>query len=625
MYKRIPIKNHIQEIQLITQRSVLALLLMCVLLTFLGWRLAYLQIDQHYMYSTLSTRNWLELIPVEPTRGLIYDRNGILLAENIPVFSVDIIPYRVKDMNSTIAKVKKLVNITDSELHQFFKQVKQHRRFDEIPLKLRLTEQEVARIAENQHLLPGVTVKARLLRHYPFKESLSHVLGYVGRINAEELSEIDTVNYSASHYIGKLGVEKYYEEMLHGKVGYEEVENDASGKPIRVLSEIKGKPGSNIYLTIDSRLQLIAEKALQGHRGAVVAIQPQTGEVLAMVSQPGYDPNIFVTGISSKDFKLLQQSEDKPLYNRALRGLYPPASTLKPFIALQALNANIVTPEYSMQDQSTFQVHENSHRFHDWRRNGHGRVNLNKAIASSCDIFFYDLAYKMGIKKMSQMLKQFGFGELTGIDLEDELAGVLATPEWKLGAKGTAWYEGDTILSGIGQGYMQATTLQLAYATAVLANRGLRVIPSILLAEQLPGQTTAQREAPIPLDPIEITDPAYWEIVINAMQDVVDAPIGTAHRFGKKRHYSIAAKTGTAQVSRRRNPDEIDNQDDLPEKLRDHHLFIAFAPVEKSKIALAIVTENSNIAVDAARIIFDYYLGINKNANRSSKNKKILS
>ncbi len=623
MQKRIPIKNHREEIQLTAQRSILGLIFICLLIFLLILRLAYLQIYKHDMYSTQSTKNWLDLVPVEPTRGLIYDRNGILLAENIPVFSLDVIPYQVQDLSKSINALKKIVALSDSDIHQFHRQLKQHRRFDEIPLKLRLTEDEVARFTENQYHFPGIIIKARLMRHYPFKEYFSHVLGYVGRISTKELDEIDAINYSASNYIGKSGIEKYYEEELHGNVGYEEAENDASGKPIRILKEIKSHPGKNIYLTLDSHLQYVAEKALAGHRGAIVILQPQTGQVLAMVSQPNYDPNLFVLGINRKDYQALNESKERPLFNRALRGLYPFASTIKPYFALQALDTQVITPNFSIFDPGWFQLPNYSRFFHDSSRHGHGTVNLNKAILASCDIYFYTLANKMGIHSMDDILTRFGFGSVTGIDLDDELSGVVASPEWKRKTKGTSWYEGDTIISGIGQGYMQTTPLQLATAVAALANRGQRFIPSLLLGEQIPGRNY-QPQTPVPLPPIVLQDKKNWEIVIDAMQDVVNSPQGTARSYGHGHTYTIAAKTGTGQVASRRNPDEQDKQEALPEKLRDHHLFIAFAPVDNPKIALAIVTENSYATIDAARMIFDYYLTCTQDAFKNSDTCKIL-
>lgn len=613
MQKRITIKNHHQEVQLIVRRTMLALIAISILIILLLVRLAYLQIYKHDIYITQSTNNRLDYIPIEPTRGLIFDRNGTMLAENIPVFSLDVIPYEVSDLKKTIRELKKIITLTTNDIHQFQKQLRQHRRFDEIPLKLRLTEKEAAIFAENQYHFPGVIIKARLLRLYPHGKSFSHVIGYVGRINAQELNEIDQINYSASHYIGKLGIEKYYEEELHGLVGYEEVESDAGGKPIQTFKEIKAQPGKNIYLTIDSGLQHAAEKALQNHRGAVVAIEPNSGQVLAMVSEPGYDPNIFVTGISQKDYESLQRSTDRPLYNRALQGLYSPASTIKPFITLGGLQYGVTTPDFSLFDPGWFQLHPDSRLFHDWRRLGHGVVNINKAIISSCDVFFYDLANKMGNARLVATLAQFGFGDYTGIDLDDEVTGVVPTPEWKIKTKGMNWYEGDTIFSGIGHGYLQTTILQLAHATATLAMHGQRYMPYLLLGEQTPGQAIAFEE-PIPLNPVIVRDPTYWEVIIKAMTDSVNLPQGNAHRFGRNRKYTIAAKTGTAQIIKRRNPDEEDKQEDLPEKLRDHHLFIAFAPVDNPKLALAVVTENSNTAIDTARAIFDYYLN-NTNVN----------
>jgi penicillin-binding protein 2 len=637
MHKRISIKNHYHEIQLTTRRSMLAILIISIFVGLLIYRLAYLQIYKNALYTTLSTQNAIDLTPIEPPRGLIYDRNGVLLAENIPVFSLDIIPLQVPDLEKTLAELGKIIEISDNDLSQFKKQLKQHRRFDEIPLKLRLSEQEVARFTENQYQFPGVLIKARLMRYYPYGESFSHVLGYVGRINAKELTEIDPINYSASHYIGKLGIEKFYEKELHGNVGYEEVENDASGKPIRILKKTSGMAGKNLYLTIDSGLQFAAEKAMVDHRGAVVAIQPQTGQVLAMVSEPAYDPNIFVLGISQKDYDELQQSEEKPLFDRALRGLYPIASTIKPYLGLQGLQTGIITPEFTIFDTGIFKLPNSSHVWHDWQRLGHGRVNLQKAITSSCDIYFYQLAAKMGIQNMEQILNEFGFGSLTGIDLDGELPGIIASPAWKLKTRGVHWFPGDTINSSIGQGDMQATPLQLAVAVSSMANHGQRYQPFLLLGEQTPGQTAPlnnlagqtpalsipgqtpalsvpgqayKPHLPIALPPIKLNNDQYWDIVIEAMQNVVNSPQGTAnHLFGRNYNYTIAAKTGTGALSKRRNPDEEDKQESMPEKLRDHHLFIAFAPVDNPQIALAIVTENSNNAIETARAILDYYLG----------------
>ncbi len=613
--RRITIKNHIQEIQLTTRRCIVAIIIMLVFITLLIIRLGYLQISQHDVYTTLSKKNWLDIVPIEPTRGLIYDRNGVLLAENIPVFSLDILPYKIHNTPQMLAEISKIIPLSDTEIAQFHKELKQHRRFDEIPLKLRLTDNEVARFYENQYRFPGALIKARLMRHYPLGSTFSHVLGYVGRINLDELTNIDSRNYRASNYIGKLAIEKFYEEELHGTVGYEQAENDSSGQPVRVLNRIKPIPGKNIYLTIDSNLQAAAEQALGGHRGAIVAIQPATGQILALVSEPTYDSNIFVDGISTEDYEVLQKSTDRPLYNRALRGLYPLASNIKPFIALEGLDSGVANPDFTINDPGWYQLPNASHKFYDWKRHGHGRVNLTRAISGSCDTYFFDLGHKLGIKRIDDILNRFGFGQSTGIDVGEELPGVVASPSWKRRVKGQSWYEGDTINSAIGQGYMQTTPLQLANGVATIANRGKRFVPHLLLSEQQPGKK-AEIQKSIPLEPVTLQDKRTWDFVINAMQKVISE--GTATRFGQNLPYTVAAKTGTAQVysiKKRNKNEEAELQENLPENLRDHSLFIAFAPVDKPQIAIAILVENNNkLAVNVARRLLDYFfLGSNVN------------
>lgn len=609
MQKRIAIKNHLQEIRLISQRCIAVLILMITLILLLIIRLGFLQFINHDLYTTLSKKNWLDLVPIEPTRGLIYDRQGVLLAENLPVFSLDIIPDKIKNLPQTLSNIAKIIPLTDTEIAQFQKELKQHRRFDEIPLKFRLSEAEVARYYENQYRFSGTLIKARLIRHYPLSNTFSHVLGYVGRINTDELQEIDTSNYSATNYIGKLGIEKFYEDDLHGTVGYEQAENDASGHPVRVLNQIKPIPGKNIYLTIDSQLQIAAEQALAGHNGAIVVIIPTTGQILAMVSEPTFDPNLFVSGMSTQDFHQLQQSPDKPLYNRALRGLYPLASTIKPYIALEGLDSGSITPDFTIFDPGWYQLPNSKHIFHDWKPKGHGTVNLNKAILSSCDTYFFTLAHLMGIHQIDSILNRFGFGESTGIDTGEEVTGMIASPEWKRRTKHSAWYEGDTLISAIGQGYMQATPLQLAEGVATIANHGERLIPHFLLAEQTAGKPL-EPQAPIELTPVRVSNNLYWKTIIDAMQNVITSPLGTGYdHFGHDMTYTVAGKTGTAQVYAIRHRDETGkNQDqDIPEQLRDHSLFVAFAPVDKPQIAIAVVAEHSKIAAGIARKVLDIY------------------
>lgn len=606
--RRITIKNHLEEIQLTTRRGIASLVIMLILIFLLIIRLSFLQLTKHDLYKTLSTKNWLDLVAFEPTRGLIYDRNGILLAENVPVFSLDVIPNQLKNLPETLAAISKLIPLSDTEIAQFQKQLKQHRRFDEIPLKLRLSEIEVARFYENQYRFPEVLIRARLIRHYPYGGMLTPVLGYVGRINMDELQDIDATNYSVTNYIGKLGIEKYYEDELHGNVGYAEAENDVSGQLVRIIKQIKPHPGKNLYLTIDYHLQAIAEQALAGNRGAIVAIQPATGQILAMVSEPTYDPNLFVLGISNKDYQSLQQSSDRPLYNRVSRALYPPGSTIKPFIALEGLDSGVTTLNYSILDPGWYQLPNSSHRFHDHKRGGHGRVNLTLAIENSCDTYFFDLGHKMGIQRIDTILNHFGFGELTGIDIGEEIPGVVPSPIWKRRSKDLPWYEGDTINSVIGQGYMQMTPLQLAAGVATIANRGKRFTPHLLLYEQEPGKP-AEQQYPIQLDSVQLNNENNWNSVISAMQGVITQ--GTGYRFGKNTSYTVAAKTGTAQVFsiKRRDRNELpESQANLPEHLRDHSLFIAFAPVDNPQIAIAVVVENSNLASTIARKVMDGYL-----------------
>ncbi len=610
MQKRIAIKNHLQEIRLITQRSLIALIIMLILITLLVIRLAFLQLAKHDLYTTLSKKNWLDLVPIEPTRGLIYDRNGVLLAENLPVFSLDIIPEKNSNLAQALTDIAKLIPLSNTDIIQFQKELKQHRRFDEIPLKFRLTEAEVARFYENQYRFPGAVIKARLIRHYPLGATFSHVLGYVGRINLDELEDIDPSNYSATNYIGKLGIEKFYEDDLHGTVGYEQSESDASGQSVRVLKQIEPIPGKNLYLTLDSQLQLIAEQALADHSGAIVVIQPATGQILAMVSEPTFDPNLFVNGISNQAFQQLQQAPTKPLYNRTLRGLYPLASTIKPYIALEGLDSNSVTPQFSIFDPGWYQLPNSAHIYHDWKPHGHGKVDLNLAITSSCDTYFFALGHKMGINRIDDILNRFGFGELTGIDTGEEVTGIIASPAWKRRAKGIAWYEGDTINSAIGQGYMQATPLQLAQGIATMANRGKRLTPHLLLSEQDIGKAPAVQPATA-LEPVNLTNKENWNIVITALQNVMTSPLGTGYyHYGHDMPYTIAGKTGTAQVYSIKHRDEegkSEEQEKLPETLRDHSLFIAFAPVDHPEIAIAVIAEHSKLAAGIARKILDYY------------------
>lgn len=599
------IKNHLIETDLFRTRCLIIIAIITLCSFFVIGRLVFLQISEHHFYSSLSHQNLMGVIPVEPNRGLIYDRNGILLAKNVPTFTLAVLPHHVKNLDDTLAQINDILPLKQEEIDAF-KHIKyQYRPFQPVPLKYKLSEQEVAQYYVNRYRLPGMTLQTQMLRAYPLGETTAHIVGYVGRINASELRNLDPRNYNASEYIGKVGIEKYYEKALHGAYGAEEAEINASGQIIRSLKRINPKPGDNLYLTIDSQLQAVAEKAMGKETGAIVIMQPSTGEVLAMVSHPSYDPNPFVTGLSHRDYQKLQTSPDHPLYNRAIHGQFASGSTIKPFFALIALDDKIISTAYKIFDTGWFQLPNTQHVYHDWHRSGHGWVNVSKAIIVSCDTFFYKLAVSLGIKKIDAILNQFGFGQLTGIDMPKENAGLVPTPEWKRGQKGASWYTGDTIEVGIGQGFMLASPLQLAQAVSTIANRGQRFKPHLLLKTKSPdGQIHLQK--PEAKMPIMLHHPETWNTVIKAMRGVVDHPEGTAELYGKHPDYTVAAKTGTAQVYGHHR-DEDRTRTDLPKKLRNNHLFIAFAPVERPQIAIAVIVEHNAMADRMTNTILTYY------------------
>jgi len=586
--------------KLFNRRLLVSTVIVLILIAVLVLRLCYLQIIQHSTFTTLSNKNQVTLLPLPPNRGVIYDRNGIVIAENLPVFSLELIPDKVKDLNQTITQLKTIIDISPEDIEQFNKQVKQHRRFDSVPLKIKLTDDEISRFYVNQYQFPGVFIKAQLMRYYPLGPSLVDVVGYVGRINERELGQINQANYAATNFIGKLGIEAKYEEQLHGKVGYQEVETDASGRIVRVLKRINPTPGNNLHLSVDSRLQIAAKKALGDIYGAVVAIQPKTGEILAMASNPSYDPNMFVKGMSTEEYNAIRNAPGKPLYNRSLRGQYPFGSTIKPFLALEALNSGTIDTKFKIRDPGYFSLPGSSHVYRDWRKGGHGTVNVSRAVTISCDTFFYTIGVKMGISHISAILNDFGFGELTGVDLVEELPGLVPTPKWKKARRGQSWYPGDTVISAIGQGYMLTTPLQLANGTAILSMRGHGYKPHFLVKWQ-DDQGKYHDNPPIPLMPVKV-DPEYWDVVIDAMHGVV-MPGGTAAAFGQT-PYKVAGKTGTAQVFSTHGRGAGKN---LPKHLRDNTLFIAFAPMDDPQIAVAVIVENSHDAKFVARKVFDAY------------------
>jgi penicillin-binding protein 2 len=610
MLPQFDLKDPQQESRVYGTRTILAIGLVMILLSVVLMRYYTLQITEYEIYKTQSERNRVQLQPLPPQRGLIYDRNGILLADNRPSYILSIVRERIPDLGATLADLASVLPISDSDMENFRKKLKRSRPYDPVPLRFRLTEEERARLAVNRFRLPGVLVEAQLLRHYPHGELFSHALGYVGRINEQEVQELDQTDYRGTFHVGKVGVEKYYEDMLHGNVGYQNVESNAHGRVLRVLERFPPERGKDLTLALDYNVQLAATEALGDRRGAVVAIDPRNGEVLALVSLPGFDTNLFVNGISSSEYSALRDSKDVPLFNRAIQGTYPPGSTIKPFMAMAGLLSGLVTPQSTVPDPGWYSLPGDSRKYRDWilRITGTGhaaRVDMKMAIAQSCDVYFYDLARRLTIDRMYDYLHPFGFGDRTGIDTTNERSGILPSTRWKRAAMGVSWYPGETISAGIGQGYMLASPLQLAVATSVVASRGERRMPRLVMA--VDGEP-----APAPvLEPIEASD-EYWDAIIDGMREVVHGPRGTAKALAKGIMYEMAGKTGTAQVIGIAQ-NTVYNEEDVAERHRHHGLFIAFAPIEAPTIAVGIIVENgggSSAASPIARAVIDTWLGL---------------
>lgn len=605
MAKRLTFKNHQQEISLMQRRIFVVIVLILLGVGLLITRLVYLQVEQNKLYSTLSDQNQFTLLPIAPPRGLIYDRNGIILAENIPVYSLEVVPEKAGNLDATIAALQKIIPITPENIEQFKRQLKYRRRFESVPLRIKLTEDEVARFFVDQYRFPGVSAQAKLMRYYPFGADTVSALGYVARINPQELSTLDPNNYFGTNYIGKIGIEKFYEDSLHGSIGYQEVETNALGTIVRVIKSTPPTPGDDLYLTLDLNLQRVAERALGDDSGSVVAIDPNNGEILALVSRPSYDPNLFVQGMNQTEYRALQDAPGHPLYNRAVRGLYPFASSIKPFLALEGLQTGLITPTFKISDPGWFKLKNSTHVYRDWAKHGHGVVDVSKAIQVSCDVYFFELAVRMGIRNINTILRSFGFGAKTGIDVQEELGGLVPTPEWKMGAQGQPWYPGDTVISGIGQGFLLTTPLQLAHGVSGIAMRGQRFQPHLLKTRKPAKQSKINIPA-TPLPSINL-DRQHWDLVIAAMGNVVMDPGGTAYgRYGKA-PYTIAGKTGTAQLFSTGGK-EKPKEENLPQHLKDNTVFIAFAPVENPRIAVGVIVEHDHDAPQVARAVIDYYL-----------------
>ncbi len=622
--RRDTLKNPEQELRIFRVRALLAVLVVIVLTSLLVSRLGYLQIVQHDLYSTRSEKNRVRVEPLPPNRGLIYDRNGALLAENRPTYNLTLVRERVDDLDDTLALLVDLLELPEEEIEAFQVRSRQRQRpFQPALLMSDLSEEQIARLAVNRHLLPGVEVEAQLLRYYPDAEVMAHALGYVGRINAEELQDLDPGRYAGTHFIGKTGVERFYETELHGEAGLRKVETNARGRVLRELGRTDPVPGANLTLTLDRSLQMLAYELLDGRRGSIVAIVPNTGEILAMVSTPGFDSNQFVTGIDVASYRALQEDIDLPLFNRAIRGHYPPGSTIKTFLALAGLVEGVITPDSTINDPGFYQLPNDSRRYRNWLRWGHGRVDMERSIAVSNNTYYYTLAHDLGIDKLHERMTNFGFGQRVAHDVQGESTGLMPSRDWKRARFNQPWYPGETLSVGIGQGYWQVTPLQLASATAALANRGHWVKPR--LAQRI-GEEPVPAELPDTLPDIQLANDNWWDRVYSGMEKVLSGSEGTARRTGVGLEYRMGGKSGTAQVFSL-GQDQRYNAEELEERLRDHALFMAFAPIEEPKIAVSVIVENagggSTHAAHLARAMTDAWL-LEDEAPEAEEVKEVL-
>lgn len=606
-------KDHRQERQILVSRSIFAFVLVFILMLALLGRGWYLQVVKHDLYQTRSNNNRISLQRVAPNRGLIFDRNGVLLAENRSVYSLEVIPEQVSELKESLQQLKRLGLVEDKHITRFNSRLRGVRRFKSVLLKSRLTEKEVAIFSANGHRLKGVRVEARLVRYYPFGDKIAHALGSVRRINDRDLLRIDQVNYRATRHIGKLGIEKFYEDILHGTIGSRTVETDVQGRVIgQPIEESPPIPGRNLKLSMDIKLQLAASEAIKGFRGAVVAIDPKNGEILALVSNPGYDPNDFVTGISTENYAKLTGSDDQPLFNRALRGQYSPGSTIKPMLAWAGLENEIITEKTAIDDPGYWVIPTKEERkYGDWKKGGHGKkVSVSQAITQSCNPFFYQLAYNMGIDLIAENMSNFGFGQSTGIDMGEELNGIMPSRDWKKINRNIDWFPGETVLTGIGQGYWNATPLQLANAVATIASGGPRYQLRMVSAEEQSG-IWIEKSSLLADKQVDFGDGKNLAIVRQAMQRVTrTAWRGTAQRAFNDAPYRSAGKTGTAQLTSDLK-DENDKKIKKAKRLNDNAIYVGYAPFDNPEIAIAVITENGGhggeTAAPVARKVMDAY------------------
>jgi len=626
-----PIKDVHSERRLFLARVILAIVVSLLLMGTVVARLVQLQVVDHELFAEKSQGNRVRIEPVPPIRGLVFDRKGRVIAENLPAYQLELIPEQVGDLDDTLNRLAAINLIEFEDIERFKDLSRSGPRFKPVTLKFRLTEEEIANFAIQRPRFPGVDFRPRLVRHYPDGELVAHAVGYVGALSTDDLQRLDPASYAGTSHTGKTGVESSFESDLHGDAGYRHLIANARGRQVPSdTSELLDSlpvdqtpvPGANVYLSIDLDLQRIAAKALEGRRGALVALDPRNGEILALVSAPSFDPNLFAVGMSTSQYRELSTNPDRPLFNRAVRGAYPPGSTIKPILALAALDTRATSLTHKTICHGYFQLPNDDHRYRDWKPEGHGPVDLHDAIAQSCDVYFYEISGDIGIDNMHDYLDRFGLGTKTGVDVGGESSGLVPSREWKKNnfrdRDNQRWYHGETVIASIGQGYMLATPLQLAAAAGTLATRGERYRPHMIAAVE--DALTGERRIVQPerLAAVDIDNDLYWDNVIGAMHDVMQGPRGTARAVGIGAPYEMAGKSGTAQVVSIAQDEEYDDAE-LEERQRDHALFISFAPLDEPRIAVALIVENgesgSGVAAPIAKAIMDAYLGFDDDAS----------
>ncbi len=626
----LPIKDHHSERRLFFSRVILSIVIAIILLGFVIGRLVQLQVFDHEQFAEKSQGNRIRIEAVPPIRGLVFDREGRVIAENLPAYQLELIPEQVDDIDDTLERLAAIMLIEPDDIPRYKELSRRGLRFKPLTLKFRLSDEEIANFAIQRPRFPGVDFQPRLVRHYPHGHVTAHTVGYVGGLSSSDLQELDPARYAGTSHTGKTGVEGSFETDLHGDAGYRHVITNARGRQVPAsttellnslpLDQTPG-PGANVYLSLDLDLQRLATEALRGKRGAIVALDPWSGEILALVSAPSFDPNLFAVGMTIAQYSDLRDNPDRPLFNRAVSGTYPPGSTIKPMLALAALETGATNLTRKSICMGYFTLPDSEHRYRDWKPGGHGAVDIHDAIEQSCDVYFYEISQKIGIDNMHDFLTRFGLGSETHLDISGENPGLVPSRKWKreyfTDRDNQRWYHGETVIASIGQGFMLATPLQLAAAAGAIATRGIRYEPHLVAAIEDPVSGERYLTRPERLDDVEISDDFYWDTIISAMHDVMQGPKGTARAIGVGAPYEMAGKSGTSQVISIGQDEEYD-EEEIDERLRDHALFVSFAPLENPRIAVAVVVENgssgSRVAAPIARAIMDEYLGFGDDA-----------